>query len=140
MIATRQAERIAKQVFRFCVVDGMLDENRVRLVTNSILSHRRRGYLRILSGFKRLLKAELARHKASVESTIPLTDDLRTRLESGITRLYGTGLTWSFTQNAALIGGMRIRVGSDVYDGSVRFALDKLARSRGIVNGSKARA
>lgn len=138
MKTARQAERLAKQLFRFCLVNGNLDESRVRLVTDNVLSSRRRGYLILLGQFKRLLKIELARKEARVESVMPLADDLRARLETGLTRVYGSGLDWSFTQNPALIGGMRIQVGSDVYDGSVRYALTRLARTLGVANGSKA--
>ena len=36
---------------------------------------------------------------------------------------YGPGMSTSFAANPELIGGMRVKVGSDVYDGSVRTAL-----------------
>jgi F-type H+-transporting ATPase subunit delta len=42
---------------------------------------------------------------------------------------YGPGLTTSFVENPELIGGMRIQVGCDVYDGSVRARLEALAKS-----------
>ena len=47
-------------------------------------------------------------------------DDLRKDVAADLARMYGTGLETSFEENPALIGGMRIQVGSDVYDGSVR--------------------
>lgn len=138
MKTARQAERIAKQLFHFCMVDGTLDENRVHLVTDKVLSSRRRGYMLLIARFRRLLKAELARREARVESAVPLDEDLRARVETSLTRVYGPGLHWSFTQDRTLLGGMRVQVGSDVYDGSVRFALSRLARTFGLVNGSKA--
>ena len=140
MKTAKQAERTAKRLFRFCLVDGDLDESRVHLVVDRVLTSRRRGYIFLLLEFKRLLKADLARRQARVESAIPLADDLRSRLAIGLTRVYGARLNWSFTENPALIGGMRIQVGSDVYDGSVQYALRRLARALGIVNGSKATA
>ena len=44
-------------------------------------------------------------------------------MQAGLARRYGSGLTTSFETSADLIGGMRIKVGSDVYDGSVRARL-----------------
>jgi F-type H+-transporting ATPase subunit delta len=44
-------------------------------------------------------------------------------VRANLTRLYGAGLDTSFAENPALIAGMRIRVGSDVFDGSVRARL-----------------
>ncbi len=45
---------------------------------------------------------------------------------AAVTRAYGTGLETSFVENPALIGGVRLQVGSDVYDGSVRARLDSI--------------
>ena len=50
-------------------------------------------------------------------------------IEAGLTRRYGPGLSTAFVQRPALIGGMRIQVGSDVYDGSVRAGLAALEQS-----------
>ena len=74
----------------------------------------------ILSHFMRLVRLDLARHTATVESATPLPPDLQAAIEASLTRRYGPGLTTAFAQRPALIGGMRIQVGSDVYDGSVR--------------------
>jgi F-type H+-transporting ATPase subunit delta len=57
---------------------------------------------------------------------MPLVGTLREGIQAGLTRAYGPGLEASFEQNPALIGGMRIKVGSDVYDGSVRARLAAL--------------
>src|SRR5207302_11315542 len=57
--------------------------------------------------------------------------DLQARVKTGLENAYGPGLTALFTQNPVLIGGMRIKVGSDVYDNSVRSALAELARGVG---------
>jgi F-type H+-transporting ATPase subunit delta len=63
------------------------------------------------------------RHQAVVESAMPLPPDLRTSVEARVARMYGPGVSTSFADNPALIGGMRVKIGSDVYDGSVRSAL-----------------
>ena len=134
MKTTKQTEREARQLFRFCLVSGKLDENRARLVSRHILQSKRRGYLLLLERFQRLLEHEYGRHTAEIESAVPLPADLQTRVQTGLTAVYGSGLTWLFVQNQALIGGMRIKVGSDVYDGSVRSGLAALAKSFGITS------
>ena len=139
MKTARQCEREARQLFRFCLVSGNLDENRVRLVMQRVLQSRRRGYLALLERFARFLKQEYARHTAEIESAVPLPDDLRDRAQSSLAEVYGPRLSYRFVDNPALIGGMRIKVGSDVYDGSVRYGLAALARKFGIAqtNGSR---
>jgi F-type H+-transporting ATPase subunit delta len=74
----------------------------------------------VLSDFQRMVRLEGDRHRAIIESATPLADDLRKDVATNLTRMYGTGLDTSFEENPALIAGMRIQVGSDVYDGSVR--------------------
>ena len=123
MRTTRRARREARRLYRACVVGGLLDEARARQVVDRVVGARRRGSLAFLSHFQRLVQLDRARHEAVVESATPLPPDLRASGESGVARLYGPGVSTSFADNPALIGGMRVKVGSDVYDGSVRAAL-----------------
>lgn len=129
MKVNRQAKREAKQLFRLCVVNGLLDENRVRYVVQRLIAVRQHDCPAILSHFRRLLKLEIARRSATVESATPLPPDLQSVIEADLTRRYGPGLSTTFAHRPALIGGIRIQVGSDVYDGSVRAALAALERS-----------
>jgi len=128
MKTTAQARRQAKQLFRLCLVNGVLDEERVNQAVRSVLQARRRGYMDLLAEFYRLVKIDRVRHTAEVESARPLPPDLRTRVQASLERLYGPGIATSFAENPALIGGMRIRVASDVYDGSVRAGLAALEK------------
>ncbi len=128
MKTTRQTKREAKRLFRFCLVNGLLDEARTRQVVQRIIDARRRGGLALLSHFQRLVKLDSARHTAEVESAMPLPEDLRASVQAGLARVYGPGISPSFAHNPGLIGGMRIKVGSDVYDGSVRARLAELEK------------
>ena len=123
MKANRRTRREARRLYRACVVDGLLDESRARQVAERVAGARRRGSLPILSHFQRLVTLDRARHCAVVESAVPLPPDLRASVEAGVASVYGPGVSASFADNPELIGGMRVKVGSDVYDGSVRTAL-----------------
>ena len=129
MKISKQTKREAKQLFRCCLTDGLLDENRARQVLRRVVEAKPRGYMAILSHFERLVKLEIARRTAKVESAAPLPEDLQAKVRSALGRVYGPGLNLSFGHNAALIGGMRIKVGSDVYDGSVQARLAALQES-----------
>jgi len=129
MKTSRQTKREAKRLFRFCLVNGLLDEGRTRQVVQRIIDGKRRGGLALLSHFQRLVKLDLARHTAQVESAMPLPEDLRASVQAGLARTYGPGISASFAHNPGLIGGMRIKVGSDVYDGSVRGRLAALEKN-----------
>ena len=119
MISNKQARREAKQLFRLCLVNSLLDENRVREVVQRVIASGHRTSRTILAHFLHLLRLDRAQHTATVESATPLSPELQATTNASLTRLYGPGLTTSFSDRPSLIGGMRIQVGSDVYDGSV---------------------
>jgi len=125
----KSARREAKQLFRHCVVDEVLDEARVREVLRKVAESKPRGYMAILSHLERLVKLEIRRRTARVESGVPLTPELTAQITNTLNQVYGRGLNILFTQNPALVGGLRIQVGSDVYDGSIQGRLRKLAET-----------
>lgn len=129
MRITKQAKREAKALYTACQVDGRLDEARVSAAVRALAARRPRGYLATLQHFKRLVQLDAARRTARIESAVALPADLRGALEANLTRKYGTGLKLAFAENPGLLGGLRVQVGSDVYDGSVRGRLDALAAS-----------
>ena len=129
MKSTKEIKRQAKHLFRLCFVNGSLDEDRVRSVLQGILGSKRRGSLPLASQFQRLVSLDRLRHTAKVESAVPLSPDLQANVKASLVRAYGPELSTSFAENPALIGGMRIRVGSDVYDGSIKAGLAALENS-----------
>jgi len=126
MRANRRTKRSARALYRICVVDGTLDAARVRLVAERLAHSHHRSALAVLAGFQRLVRLDRDRHTAFVESAVPLPSSTREQLQDGLARVYGTALETSFAENPALIGGIRIKVGSDVYDGSLRARLAAL--------------
>src|SRR3954467_3767123 len=109
MKISKQSRRDAKQLFRSTVNNGVLDEGRARQAVTAVLKQKPRGYPAILQHFQRLLKLEIQRRSAKVESATALSAEQQAAIEANLTRRYGQGLTLSFTQNPALIGGMRIQ-------------------------------
>jgi len=126
MKAGKQTRREAKDLFRATVVNGIMDDTRVRAVVREVLEKKPRGFIAILEHFKRLVKLEQDRRAARVESAVALTPEQQGGVSSNLQRIYGQGLNITFTQNPALIGGLRVRVGSDVYDGSVAARLQNI--------------
>jgi F-type H+-transporting ATPase subunit delta len=129
MKVTKQARRDATKLFRLCLVNGLLDETRARQVVQQIVTTKPRGHLGTLGYFRRLVMLDRARHTAKVDTAFQLAADLQASVQASLVRVYGSGLTVSFAENPALIGGIRIHVGSDVYDGTVRGRLDALEQS-----------
>jgi F-type H+-transporting ATPase subunit delta len=129
MRITKQSRRDAKRLYRVCLVNGLLDEDRVRRVVERMVAIERRRSPAIVAHLLRLVRLDRARHRATIESATPLPADLQAVIQAGLERRYGAGLTTEVAQRAELIGGTRIQVGCDVYDDSVRARLDALAKS-----------
>jgi F-type H+-transporting ATPase subunit delta len=129
METRKQSERAAMKLFRLCLVNGLLDADRTRQVVQRVIASKRRGYLALLSRFQRLVRLEQEARTAEVETAEPLPADLRTSVKARLEDAYGAGINVRFVERPALIGGMRVKVGSDVYDGSVQSELAALEKS-----------
>jgi F-type H+-transporting ATPase subunit delta len=129
MRINKQSRREAKALFNACRVDGVLDDGRVRQAVAQVIAQKPRSYIATLYQFQRLVKLDVDRRTAVVESAVPLAPALQETVKASLTQLRGAGLSLSFAVNPALIGGMKARVGSDIYDGSVAGRLAALESS-----------
>ncbi|HXT41299.1 MAG TPA: F0F1 ATP synthase subunit delta [Candidatus Angelobacter sp.] len=129
MKISKQARRDAKTLFTACKVNGLLDETRVRQTVSAVITQKPRGYVGILSHFQRLVKLDIERRTARVESAAQLSESLIASVRASLAQRYGQGLDVSFTVNPTLVGGLRVKVSSDVFDGSVRARLNALAET-----------
>ena len=126
MKSNRQMTRAARRLFRLALVDGAIDETRTKEIARRIALSGRRGSKAVLKRFLRLVRLDQTRHLALVESAAPLPFDVQETVTAGLTGLYGPSVKPRFIVTPTLLGGMRIKVGSDVYDGSVRARLAAL--------------
>jgi len=129
MKVSKQAQRDARQLFRSCTINGLLDAGRVRRVLALLAEKKPRGYVEILTRLHRLVKLDVARHSARVESAVAISPEDQVGIKVSLEKQYGAGLEISYRVVPALLGGLRIQVGSDLYDGSVQTRLQKLEQS-----------
>ena len=127
MKGTKQSRRLAKQLFKSCQVEGQLDANRVRKAVSLLIEQKPRGYFAILQHLQRLVKLDEASRTARVESAVALGQAQQQDVRNNLNRLKGGDVTVEFATNPRLIGGMRVKIGDDVYDGSVRTRLTALS-------------
>ncbi len=126
MKINKQARRDAKQLFNVCKVSGVLDEGRVRQTVTAVIEKKPRSFMAILSHFQRLVKLDIERRSARVESAVAASEALQSSVKANLAARYGAGLNVTFAVNSSLIGGLRVQVGSDVFDGSVKARLAEL--------------
>ena len=129
MKISKQARRDAKRLFASCKANGLLDESRVRQAVSEVIGKKPRGFVAILSHFQRLVKLDVERRTARVESAILPSDSLKASVTAHLAKRYGSGLDVTFGTNPELIGGLRVKVGSDVFDGSIKARLAALDES-----------
>lgn len=129
MKVSKIATATARRIFSLSQVDGRLDDARLTSAMRKLVDGRPRGYRGILHALRRLVRLELESRHVTVESATELAPAERERVRQGLQEKYGSHLTFEFRQNPALLGGMRVRVGSDVFDGSVKGRLDRLAEA-----------
>ena len=129
MKVSKQAQRDSRQLFRSCTINGLLDAGRVRRVLALLAEKKPRGYVEILTRLHRLVKLDVARHSARVESAVVTSREEQAGIKASLEKQYGAGLEITYGVNPALLGGLRIQVGSDLYDGSVQTRLQKLEQS-----------
>ncbi|MGC6425993.1 MAG: F0F1 ATP synthase subunit delta [Akkermansiaceae bacterium] len=129
MKASKVAVSTARRIFRLCYQDGQINEPNLRTAIQKIGTDKPRDYRGILHVLRRLVSAELAKKQVTVESAIALNPNAAENLATSLRQNYGQDLTFDFKTNPELVGGLRIRVGNDVFDGSVKSRLERLANS-----------
>ena len=95
-----------------------------------VLHRRREAVLSELSAaFKRLLHESRGKVIGLVETARSIDEADLQALEARATELAGKNVTLEVKINPELIGGVRIRVGNTLFDGSVATALEDLERA-----------
>ena len=114
---------------------AVLDAIAMRLVTTrqvrnfiAVLTDHRRLPLfgEILKQLERELDERQGFAEAEVTSARQLSDPEKRMLEAEITRLTGKNVRAHYGQDATLLGGAVVKVGSTIYDGSVKGQLDRI--------------
>ena len=126
MKINKEMRRLSRELLRASFTDGRLDQGKVAALVQSLVTRRPRYYMDILEHYKRLLRLELQKRQAVIESAVALEEKVSKDIVARLKRRYGQDLATEFRVDPALLGGVRIRVGSDVWDGTVRDRLHRL--------------
>ena len=129
MKGSKQSRREAKQLFKGCQVADQLDEGRVRQAVSLLIDKKPRGHFGILQELQRLVKLDVASRTARVESAVALSETQQQSVRQNLGRMKGGEVAVEFAENTNLIGGMRVKIGDDVFDGSVKTRLAGLGES-----------
>ena len=92
-----------------------------------LVDHRRLALLpAIAQQFKAEINARLGLALAAVTTAHPLDADERREVEEQVAKVTGMKVNATYSEDASLLGGVVVRVGSTVFDGSVRGQLERV--------------
>lgn len=80
----------------------------------------------LLRQYAHYMDAAVRRSEARIEYAGPEPKDVAAQIAAELGKQYGRKLTPRFVNNEALLGGLRVTVGDDVYDASVATRLQNL--------------
>ena len=122
----KDSRKLSKQLFLASFTDGRIDGSKVAAIGRKVVESKPRNSLGILKEFQRLVRLEVGKHHAIIESATPLDLGTANQLLANLRTKYGSDLSTEFKISPELLGGLRIRIGSDVFDSSVRERLTRL--------------
>jgi len=127
MRAAKKTKLLAKQLFKLSVVNGAVSADQVAGVLGWVEKTAPRQAIALLKLYHGYISTELAKSRAVVEHAGPVTDATLKMIEGAMTQKYARVVTASAKPNPALLAGLRVRVGSDVYESSVAGQLAALS-------------
>ena len=126
MKINKEIRQLAREMLRASFTDGQLDHGKIASLVQSLITKRPRHFMDVLQYFKRLLRLEIEKRHARIEGATQLAPEAAVDIVARLTRKYGEDLTTEFVVDPTLLGGVRVRVGSDVWDGTLRNRLERL--------------
>jgi F-type H+-transporting ATPase subunit delta len=126
MKINKEIRQLSRQMLRASFTDGQLDRGKLASLVQSLIEKKPRNYIGILQNYKRLLRLEIEKRHATIETADEPGPEIKEQIVGNLRRKFGNDLTTDVLVNPQVLGGMRVRVGSDVWDGSVRNRLERL--------------
>ncbi len=126
MKISKEARRASREIYAACLTSGRIDQDKVRRYSESLVDVKPRGYVQILRELTRLIRIELSKRHAVIESAVALDDESGASVARDLRSRFGDDLTFDYRVTPSLLGGLRVKVGSDVWDGTVFSRLQQL--------------
>ena len=126
MKVSKDALRTARQFMRLTLRNGTVDLAAARTIVEKVIADKPRNYLGILTSYQRLLRLEMEKRHAIVESAQGLSETEEATVTADLQLRHGPDVTTEFRTNNELLGGIRVKLGSTVWDGSVKSRLESL--------------
>ncbi len=129
MAANKKTKLLAKRLFKLSFANGQISAEQIAGVLGYIEKSAPRHPLALLKLYHRAIATEVAKSRALVEHAGPISDTTLQQIETAMTQKYARPVTASARPDPKLLAGLRIRVGSDLYESTVAGQLATLSSS-----------
>ncbi|MFI6146149.1 F0F1 ATP synthase subunit delta [Streptomyces sp. NPDC051109] len=127
-LTDRAATASAKSTLLHSLLGGKANAVTERLVTRLVTHPRGRSLEAGLESLSKLAAERRDRMVATVTSAVPLSDVQRQRLGAVLAKLYGRQMHLNLDVDPAVLGGISVRVGDEVIDGTIADRLAEASR------------
>ena len=127
MRGDKKTKLLAKQLLKLSLVNGEISPEQVHGVLGYIEKSQPRQMLALLKLYHRAIATEFAKSQAVVEHAGPVNDSVLASIGAAMTKKYQRTVTATAKRNDSLLAGLRVRVGSDVYESTVSGQLAALS-------------
>jgi F-type H+-transporting ATPase subunit delta len=122
----KESRKLSKRLFQASFTNGAIDNSYVSVIAKKIVESKPRNAIGVLKEYQRLVRLEVEQHQALIESATELDESTSGQLVANLKAKYGADLSTEFRVTPELLGGIRIKIGSDVFDSSIRERLSRL--------------
>ncbi len=127
MRADKKTKLLAKQLFKLSLDNGILSAEHVSGVLGYVEKIQPRHPLSLLKLYHRAIATEFARSRALVEHAGPVGEATLKLIEGAMSQKYKRPITAIAKASPKLLAGLRVRVGSDLYESTVAGQLAALS-------------
>jgi F-type H+-transporting ATPase subunit delta len=132
MKVRKESLRAARLLLKGVMPGGKIDAGKVKDYTARIIAEKPRNFVQILEKFQHLLRLEVEKRHAMIESADKLDEPTQKQVLADLHSRFGSDLTHEFKVTPELMGGLRIKLGSSIWDGSLRTRLETLRQAMGV--------
>lgn len=129
MRGDKKTKLLAKQLFKLSLVNGQVSPEQVAGVLAYVEKAKPRHPLALLKLYQQAIVTELAKSHALVEHAGPVTEAMLKQIAAAMTKKYSRPVTATAQLDSRLLAGLRVRIGSDVYESTVSGQLATLSNA-----------
>ncbi len=127
MKVSKESLKTARRLYQISLVDGELNDKTLKAILAKLTEQKPRGYREVLSALQRLVERYFSAKEVVIQSAEKVPSGEKKDLEAKLVAEHGSGLNFSYKEDPSLLGGLKIKVGSVVYDGSVKTRLNQIS-------------